>query len=363
MIDYAGRQARLMRSLNVDCFLVVHLETTDPDRASMFYLTGYHGYGVLMVTPETVHAYASRTNIGMALAEAPHLGWQILDWEYQEAIVALLRQHGFRRVGLASRRIGWFTGRALEAARVCELVVEEDPVGCVRLIKDADEVGRIRRATEITEQALAETLAVVRPGMTEGQVAWALERRMRERGAAAVGFDLIVSAAASSALPHHVPADQKIRSGDVLLFDIGARYKGYLSDITRTVSVGRPPDTLRRVYDIVLEANLAGLAAFAPGVSGPAVDKAARDVIERAGYGEQYTHGLSHGVGIEIHEAPASTGAAAVAAYEPGMVCTAEPGIYLDGLGGVRIEDMLVITDAGCEVLSHFPKDHLIEVG
>ncbi len=363
MIDYAARQARLMSSLDADCFLVVHLETTDPDRASMFYLTGYHGFGVLMVTPETIHAYASRTNIGMASAEAPHLDWQILDWEYQEAIVALLRQHGFRRVGLASRRIGWLTGRALEAAKVCELVVDEDPVGRVRLVKDAEEIARIRRATEITEEALKETLAVVRSGMIEGQIAWHLERCMRERGAEAVGFDLIVSAGANSALPHHIPADQKIRSGDVLLFDIGACYKGYLSDITRTVSVGRAPDTLRHVYDIVLEANLAGLAAFAPGVSGPTVDKAARDVIERAGYGEQYPHGLSHGVGIEIHEAPASSGAAAVAAYEPGMVCTAEPGVYLDGLGGIRIEDMLTITDAGCEVLSRFPKDRLIEIG
>jgi Xaa-Pro aminopeptidase len=363
MIDYAARQARLMQSVQADCFLVVHLETTDPDYASMFYLTGYRGYGVLMVTPEAIHAYASRTNIGMASAEAPHLNWRILDWEYQKAVVELLQQHGFRRVGLASRRIGWVTGRALEAARVCELVVDEDPVGRVRLIKDEDEIARIRRATEITELALEETLTVVRPGMTEGEIAWRLERGMRDRGAEAVGFDLIVSAGANSALPHHIPADQKVRSGDVLLFDIGARYKGYLSDITRTVSVGGAPETLRRVYNIVLEANLAGLAAFAPGVSGSSVDKAARDVIERAGYGEQYTHGLSHGVGIEIHEAPASSGASAVAAYEPGMVCTAEPGIYLDGLGGVRIEDMLAITDTGCEVLSRFPKDRLLEVG
>lgn len=363
MIDYAQRQARLMRSLDADCFLVVHLETTDPDRASMFYLTGYHGFGVLMVTPERIHAYASRTNIGMASAEAPHLDWQVLDWEYQEAIVGLLRQHGFRRVGLASRRIGWLTGRALEAARVCQLIVDEDPVGCVRVIKDAEEIARIRHATEITEEALEDTLAIVRPGMTEGEVAWHLECEMRKRGAEAVGFDLIVSAGANSALPHHVPADQKLSSGDVLLFDIGASYRGYLSDITRVVSIGRAPDTLRRVYDIVLEANLAGLAAFAPGVSGPTVDKVARGVIERAGYGEQYSHGLSHGVGIEIHEAPVSAGAKAVTAYGPGMVCTAEPGIYLSGLGGIRIEDMLVITDSGCEVLSHFPKDRLIEVG
>jgi Xaa-Pro aminopeptidase len=363
MIDYERRQEQLMRSLDVDAFLVVHLEATDPDRASMFYLTGYPSFGVLMLTKEAVYAYASRTNIGMASAAAAHLHWQILDWDYQNVIVSLLRQHGFRRVGLASRRIGLLTGRALEAADACELIIEEDPVGRVRSIKDADEIERIRRATEITEEALEETLAVIHPGMTEAQVAWCLECGMRERGAEAVGFDLIVSAGAHSALPHHVPGDRPIQRGDVLLFDIGARYQGYCSDITRVVSIGRAPDALREVYRVVLEANRAGIEAFSPGVSGSAVDKAARSVIERAGYGEQYTHGLSHGVGIEVHELPVSEGAKAVAAYEPGMVCTAEPGVYLPGLGGIRIEDLLVITDEGHEVLSQFPKDRLIEIG
>jgi Xaa-Pro aminopeptidase len=363
MIDYARRQARLMDSLNVDAFLVVHLEATDPDPASMFYLTGYPGFGVLMVTKETMYAYASRTNIGMASAAAPHLDWEILDWEYQSVIASLLKQHGFRRVGLASRRIGLLTGRALEAAGVCELVIEEDPVALVRSIKDPDEIERIRRATRITEAVLEETLTSIRPGVTESQISWRLECGMREQGAEAVGFDLIVSAGAHSALPHHVPADTPIERGDLLLFDIGARCEGYCSDITRVVSIGRAPDPLRDVYRTVLEANQAGIEAFAPGVSGMEVSKAARDVIERAGYGEQYPHGLSHGVGIEVHELPVSEGARAVAAYEPGMVCTVEPGIYLPGLGGIRIEDLLVVTDEGHEVLSRFPKDRLIELG
>jgi len=351
-----------MELIDGDAFLVVHLEATDPDRASMLYLTGYPGYGVLMVTKDEIYAYASRTNIGMASAAAPHLNWQILDWDYQNVIVDLIKEHGFRRVGLAERRIGLLTGRALESANICELVIEEDPVAVVRCIKDADEIEKIRHATTITEQALEETLAVVQPGMTEAQIAWRLECSMRERGAEAIGFDLIVSAGAHSALPHHVPADQPIQQGDVLLFDIGACYQGYRSDITRVVSVGRAPAKLREIYDIVLEANLAGIQAFAPGVSGSTVDKAARDVIERAGYGEQYTHGLSHGVGIEIHELPVSEGAKAVSAYQSGMVCTAEPGIYLPDLGGVRIEDILVITDQGHEVLSQFPKDRLMEI-
>jgi len=362
LTDYERRRTSLMSSIDADAFLVVHLEGTDPDPASMFYLTGYAGYGVLVVTADAIHAFASPTNRGMAGEHAPQLDWQRLDWDYQRAIVALLGDLGVRRLALASRRIGMLTWRALEAAGTFEFVIAEDPVAAVRIVKDDAELKAIRTATEITETALDEVLATLRPGVTEAEIAWRLECAMRERGAEGVAFELIVSAGAHSALPHHKPADRAIGSGDVLLFDIGARVEGYCSDITRVVSIGRASDALREIYPIVLEANRAGIDAFAPGASGAVVEKAARDVIERAGYGEMYTHGLSHGVGIEVHELPASQGRHAVSAYEAGMVCTAEPAIYLDGVGGVRIEDLLVITHDGCEVLSRFPKDELIEI-
>jgi len=363
MIDYAARQARLMDSVDADTFLVVNLEATDRDGPSMRYLTGYPGFGVLMVTADEVYAYASRTNIDMASSLSPQLNWRILDWDYQNVIVSLLKEHGFKRVGLASRRIGMLTWRALESAGICDFVIEEDPVGAVREIKDADEIEAIRRATRITEASLEAALRAVRPGSTEAQIAWLLEREMRDRGAEGLAFELIVSAAERTAMPHHVPDDRPIRMGDLLLFDIGARVDGYCTDMTRVVSVGQPTEQMREIYDIVLEANQAGLAAFKPGVAGVTVDRAAREVIEQAGYGDQYTHGLSHGVGIEVHELPVSEGARAVAAYQPGMVCTAEPGIYLTGVGGIRIEDLLVITDEGCEVLTEFPKEELLLVG
>jgi Xaa-Pro aminopeptidase len=363
MTDYSERRARLMDSLDVDAFLVVNLEATDRDGPSMRYLTGYPGFGVLMVTEDAIHAYASRTNIDMASSLAPHLDWRVLDWDYQNVIVSLLKEHGFGRVGLASRRIGMLTWRALESAGVCAYVIDEDPVGRVREIKDADEVATIRRATQITEASLESALRSIRPGVTEAEIAWLLEREMRDRGAQGLAFDLIVSAAERTAMPHHVPDDRPIRMGDLLLFDIGARVDGYCADLTRVVSVGRPTEEMREIYRIVLEANRAGIASFKPGVAGVTVDRAAREVIERAGYGEQYTHGLSHGVGIEVHELPVSEGARAVPAYKPGMVCTAEPGIYLSGVGGIRIEDLVVITDGGCDVLTEFPKDELLVVG
>jgi len=359
---FEERCTALLQRVDADAFLVVHLEGTDPDGASMFYLTGYPGFGVLLITRNAVHAYASATNIGMASAAAPHLDWQLLGWEYQKEIAARIRDHGLRRVAIASRRMGLFTARSLQKANAAELAIEEDPVSEIRCIKERSEIEAIRRATEITEQALANVLKDLRLGQTEAETAWQLESQMRTLGAEGLAFDLIVSAGAYSALPHHRPCDRGIELGDLLLFDIGAKVDGYCSDITRVVSVGQAASRWRDIYRIVLDANRAGLDAFAPDVSGPTVDQAAKQVIVDAGYAEFYPHGLSHGVGIEVHELPLSEGTNAVAAYQPGMVCTAEPGIYLPGAGGIRIEDILVITETGCEVLSTFPKDRLIEL-
>ncbi len=359
---FEERCAKLLQRVDADAFLVVHLEGTDPDGASMFYLTGYPGFGVLLITPKGVHAYASATNIGMARQAAPHLNWQLLGWEYQKEIGALIRKHGPKRVAFAARRMGYFTVSSLQAANVAELVIEEDPINHVRAVKQPSEIEAIRRATVITEESLAQVLQDLQLGQSEAEIAWQLECEMRTRGAEGLAFDLIVSAGENSALPHHRPDSRPIRAGDLLLFDIGAKFDGYCSDITRVVSVGPASPRWKEIYEVVLNANQAGLDAFAPGVSGPQVDQAAKDVIADAGYAEFYPHGLSHGVGIEVHELPMSEGLNAVTAYQPGMVCTAEPGIYLPDEGGIRIEDLLAITDTGCELLSSFPKDRLIEL-
>ena len=359
---FEERCAKLLQQVDVDAFLVVHLEGTDPDGASMFYLTGYPGFGVLLVTPQGVHAYASATNIGMARQAAPHLDWQLLGWEYQKEIGALIRKHAPKRVAFAARRMGYYTASSLQAEDVAEFVIEDDPINYVRSIKQPSEIAAIRRATEITEEALAQVLQDLRLGQTEAEIAWRLECEMRTRGAEGLAFDLIVSAGENSALPHHRPDSRSIQASDLLLFDIGAKFDGYCSDMTRVVSIGPASPRWKELYEVVLNANQAGIETFAPGVSGPQVDQAARNVIADAGYAEFYPHGLSHGVGIEVHELPMSEGRNAVAAYQPGMVCTAEPGIYLPGEGGIRIEDLLAITDTGYELLTSFPKDRLIEL-
>ncbi|MDD5219736.1 MAG: aminopeptidase P family protein [Candidatus Bipolaricaulis sp.] len=363
MMNYADRRGRLLESLDVDAFLVVNLEGTDPDGPSMRYLTGYAGYGALVLTPRRSLPLASRTNIGQAMHDAPDLEWRVLDWDYPKAIAEAVDDCRAERIGVAARRIGFSTARALGAQMETTIVVLEDPVAELRQVKDADEVAAIRRATDVTERALTDLLRGGIAGVTESELALQLEFAMRRLGAEGVAFELIVAGGAATALPHHRPERREIHRGEAVLFDIGARVDGYCSDITRTVFVGDVEPELRRVYRVVLAANGAGIEALQPGRSGAEADRAARDVIERAGYGAEYTHGLSHGLGLEIHEFPTSSGPHAVSAYVPGMVVTAEPGVYIPGKGGVRIEDVVSISERGPEVLSRFPKDEPIVVG
>jgi Xaa-Pro aminopeptidase len=198
----------------------------------------------------------------------------------------------------------------------------------------------------------------LRAGRSEREVARELEERMRDAGAEGPSFETIVAAGAHAAIPHHRPTDAPLAEGDLLTMDFGALVEGYHSDMTRTVVIGRPADWQRDLYALVAEAAAAGRAALAPGVATRDVDAAARDVIAAAGHGEHFVHGLGHGVGLVIHEAPALS-ATATATLEVGMTVTVEPGVYLAGRGGVRIEDTLVVTDDGAEPLTTSTRDLL----
>jgi Xaa-Pro dipeptidase len=234
-------------------------------------------------------------------------------------------------------------------------VAAEDLLLGMRLRKDAAEAAIMRKAAEIADRAVEAGIQAIAIGKTEQELVAVVESTMMSLGASGTSFSTIVLAGEKSALPHGTPGNRKIQKGDFVLFDLGAVYEGYCSDITRTVVVGEPTDKQREIYEAVLAANLAGIEAAKPGRKALEVDRAAREVIEKAGYGEHFTHRVGHGLGIEVHEFPSMHGNNEQEIV-PGMVFTIEPGIYVPEIGGVRIEDDVLVTEDGVEILTSYPK-------
>ena len=229
----------------------------------------------------------------------------------------------------------------------------------LRMIKTDDEIRTIRRAAEIADEAFSHILTFIKPGVTELEVSNELEFFMRRLGASESSFDTIVASGKRSALPHGVATGKTIENGDMVTLDFGALYDGYVSDITRTVAVGEPTEELKKIYHIVLEAQMRACSALKPGMTGKEADAVARDYIKDHGYGEAFGHSTGHGIGLEVHEGPGLSFRSDTV-LKPGMVVTVEPGIYVPGLGGVRIEDDVLITEDGCELLTSSPKELII---
>lgn len=240
-----------------------------------------------------------------------------------------------------------------------EFVPVSGAVEKLRLIKSPSEIKILKEAAEIADAAYKHILTYVKPGLKEIEVANELEFFMRKNGAISSSFDIIVASGYRSALPHGVASDKVIEKGDFVTLDFGAYYKGYCSDITRTFAVGEPSDELKKIYSTVLEAQLRGMNGIKPGMTGKEADALTRDYIKAQGYGEYFGHSTGHGLGMEVHEGPALSFRSDTV-LEQGMVVTVEPGIYVAGLGGVRIEDDVVITETGNESLTHSPKELII---
>lgn len=273
----------------------------------------------------------------------------------------VVKEMGCKKVG--------FEGNALiydDFARLAELLQGIDfktplKLDALREVKDAGEIKLIRKACEIADAAFADILAFIRPGITELAVAAHMEAKMRELGAEEPSFKTIVASGLRGALPHGVATDKVIRSGELVTMDFGAIYEGYCSDMTRTVCVGKADEKQRKIYAAVLGAQKLALTLIRPGVSGKAVDAAAREVLDRHGLGEYFGHGLGHSLGLEIHEAPRLSRKSNCEALLPGMLITDEPGVYIPGWGGIRIEDTVLVTENGSEALTHSGKE-LIEL-
>lgn len=313
------------------------------------YLTGFTGSNAaLLLTADGAATLATDGRYPtQAAQEAPDVAL-VVD---RDVAAALASRAQVARLGFEEHVLTVSAYDALRADHAeLELVPLGRPVEALRAVKDDGELALIRQACEIGDRALADVLAQVRPGLTEREVAWALEERMRAHGADAPGFESIVAAGEHSAIPHHRPTSRELTSGDLLKLDFGAEVGGYRSDMTRTVVLGPPADWQAELHALVAEAQLAGRAAVLPGADPAAVDAAARGVLEAAG--RELVHGLGHGLGLEIHEQPLLGPRADAPPLAEGTALTIEPGVYLPGRGGVRIEDTLVVRPVGAEPLT-----------
>jgi Xaa-Pro dipeptidase len=350
---HVRRRAALRSRLgerDLDALLVVDLR-------NVRYLTGFTGSNAALL----VHADGEERTVfctdGRYLTQSTR---QVPDLQLVNerqcapALATLVGEQQYRRTGFESHRVtvdelDILTGLAgtAELVRAAGLVEE------LRVVKDDTEIEALRMACAAADRALADLIehGGLRPGRTEREVARELENRMLDHGAAGPSFESIVATGANSAVPHHRPTDAVLATGDLVKLDFGALVDGYHSDMTRTFVLGAPAEWQRELYDLVAASQAAGRAALRPGAEVRDVDAAARAVVEAAGRGEEFLHGLGHGVGLEIHEAPAlaKTGEGRLSA---GMAVTVEPGVYLSGKGGVRIEDTLVVRDGDPELLT-----------
>jgi Xaa-Pro aminopeptidase len=334
------------------------------------YLTGFTGSnGALLLRTDGADLFGTdgryTTQAGTQVPDVELL----IDRSTVAGLAAEAVRRGGGRIGYESHDVTVDGLAALESVlvdaaaggTVPELTSVRRAVEAQRAIKDDDEIESLRRACAIADRALAELAAegALRPGRTEQQVGRELDARMLALGAEAPSFETIVATGANSAIPHHRPDATELRAGDFLKLDFGATVDGYHSDMTRTVVLGEPADWQREVYELVAASQAAGRAALAVGTDVVAVDEAAREVIAEAGHAEHFTHGLGHGVGLEIHEAP-SIGPLGAGTLAAGMAVTVEPGVYLPGHGGVRIEDTLVVTADAPELLTLTSKELLV---
>lgn len=277
----------------------------------------------------------------------------------QSRLKEAIREAGMERLAAEDGKLSHREYLAYEKALGRSLYPAGELMAKLRAAKTEAELHAMRAAQAIAERALEEVLGLIRPGMTEKQVMAELVYRTLRHGSEGNAFDPIVVSGPNTSLPHGVPGDRVIRRGDFVTMDFGCLKGGYCSDMTRTVAVGEATEEMRNVYDIVLKAQLAGIAVARAGIPGREIDAAARKVITEAGYGPYFGHGFGHSLGLDIHEAPSPN----TRGEEPmpvGAVCSAEPGIYLPGRFGVRIEDVLILREEGCEVITKAPKELLI---
>ncbi|GAB4440668.1 MAG: Xaa-Pro peptidase family protein [Anaerolineae bacterium] len=351
---------QLMAEQKIDGFLV-----TQPENRR--YLSGFTGSsGILIITPERQAVATDSRYYEQVRQQCPD--WELIEagYDFVGNMLETLRQFelGARRVGFEPGHINVSTLNSWERALKGRLVLvdTEGFVEVLRMRKDQTEVASIRKAIAVADEALVHVTQWMKPGMTERQVAWEIESYMRTHGADAVSFEPIVASGPNSAMPHARPTERVLQAGEPITMDFGCIVEGYCSDLTRTVCLGEPADTkYLEVWHTVLKAQEVAEDGARVGMTGEQIDKLARDVIAEAGFGDYFGHGLGHGVGLAIHEGPRFS---FTYPHEVpvGAIMTIEPGIYIPGWGGVRIEDMAWVRPNGLEILTAAPKEPVLNL-
>jgi Xaa-Pro aminopeptidase len=328
------------------------------------YLSGFSGSTAMLVVTADRALFITDSRYGIqAAAECPGCEIVVIEnsGEYLDALAAQTEKLGIDTLGVEAERVTLAQfDKFREKLPKLELKPAAQLVDPLRLVKDEHEMPAIRRACALVDAVFEKLLGLLRPGVVERHVAAALEYELMLQGSEGAPFSTIVASGPRSALPHGRASDRTLQPGDLVTIDYGARVDGYVSDITRTIVLGPASEKQREVHQTVLDAQAAGIRAIRAGAHGKDVDSAAREVIKERGYGDHFGHGLGHGIGLDVHDHMALSQKSELT-LQAGMVVTVEPGIYIENWGGVRIEDDVLVTHDGCEVLTHVPR-HLIEL-
>jgi len=345
----------------VEAMLVTNME-------NVRYLSGFTGsLAAIIVTAETAQFFTDGRYEMQSAQEVPGFARNIVPQgsRLEEIAAEELAHLGVERVGFEGGHMNFsaYSNMRKKLPEQVEVFSRDDAVMALRMIKDADEIAKIRRAIVIADACFDFIRQTAKVGMTEKELAWEMEVFMRHtHGAARLGFDSIVGSGPNSAMIHGRPTDRKIGVSELLLCDYGCEVDGYNSDITRTFVTGsEPTDKQRELYNAVLHAQQTALAAVQPGKTGKEMQQVAQDALDTTGYGKYFVHGLGHGLGRLVHDHPAMSKTSEVI-LKPGMVITIEPGAYIEGFGGVRIEDDVLVTETGCEILTQSTKE-LLTIG
>ena len=325
------------------------------------YALGFHGEGMLLVTAEGGHYSTDGRYIEAAEEQVKGVELECIGAgkTHLSLAKAYIEAHNLTNVGFESSAVTVDEHRRLTQELPCIFTPAQSLLDDLRAAKDEGEIEALKKAQKITDDAFRAVLNYIRPGMTEQEIAARLVYEMLRMGAEKVSFDPIVAAGPNGSRPHAIPGDRVIESGMFVTMDFGCKVDGYCSDMTRTVAIGQPDEEMEKVYQTVLEAQKAGINAARAGVPGKEIDAAARRIIEEAGYGEYFNHGFGHSLGIDIHESP-NANAREERELPVGAVISAEPGIYIPGKFGVRIEDVLILKEGGCENITRSPKNLII---